>query len=152
MAEVSLCPSPPKDKCTVGNCECSGLWRHGTVDALVDTGRCSLPNINSVYGNRILLFNRAIEVRAGAISHGDDASAGGRRERWRTTAISSRLCANRYIFRNARQNASASFFFTTKQFVIFIYIKSLITHKFAVYFFLLVHPVFYILFVWQQCY
>lgn len=62
----------------------------GAVDAPVDTGHCSLPNINSVYGNRILLFNRTIEVRAGAISHGD-ASAAGRRERWRTTAMPSRL-------------------------------------------------------------
>lgn len=64
----------------------------GAADAPVDTGHCSLPNINSVYGNRILLFNRTIEVRAGAISHGD-ASAGGRRERWRTTAMPSRLQA-----------------------------------------------------------
>lgn len=62
----------------------------GAADAPVDTGHCSLPNINSVYGNRILLFNRTIEVRAGAISHGD-ASAAGRRERWRTTAMPSRL-------------------------------------------------------------
>ncbi|KAL4711412.1 hypothetical protein ACJJTC_016166 [Scirpophaga incertulas] len=60
----------------------------GAVDAPHDTGHCSLPNINSVYGNRILLFNRTIEVRAGAISHGD-ASAAGRRERWRTTAMPS---------------------------------------------------------------
>lgn len=80
--QVSQCSSAPKDN-----------WlgiAGGRGDALVDTGHCSLPNINSVHGNRILLFNRTIEVRAGAISHGD-ASAGGCRERWRTTAMPSRL-------------------------------------------------------------
>lgn len=73
---------------TVHQCLGTGLeiaGGRGAADAPVDTGHCSLPNINSVYGNRILLFNRTIEVRAGAISH-CDASAGGRRERWRTTA------------------------------------------------------------------
>lgn len=84
--QVSVRTSVPKDK----RLEIAG--GRGAPDALVDTGHWLLPNINSVHGNRILLFNRTIEVRAGAISHGD-ASAGGWRERWRTTAMPSRLQA-----------------------------------------------------------
>lgn len=84
--QVSVGTSAPKDK----RLEIAG--GRGAPDALVDTGHWLLPNINSVHGNRILLFNRTIEVRAGAISHGD-ASAGGCRERWRTTAMPSRLQA-----------------------------------------------------------
>lgn len=84
--QVSVGTSTPKDK----RLEIAG--GRGARDALLDTGHWLLPNINSVHGNRILLFNRTIEVRAGAISHGD-ASAGGCREQWRTTAMPSRLQA-----------------------------------------------------------
>ncbi|CAH0673974.1 unnamed protein product [Spodoptera exigua] len=96
--QVSVGTSAPKDK----RLEIAG--GRGAPDALVDTGHWLLPNINSVHGNRILLFNRTIEVRAGAISHGD-ASAGGCRERWRTTAMPSRLQAplgaRRYVLTTA---------------------------------------------------